>query len=79
MSIPHELSESAVRRKAKRQGLQLQKCRARNPDNLLYGTYHLIDPYYNTLVFYWYAYGRGFGCTLKECDDFLEQNEKEDQ
>lgn len=63
--------ESRLRSEAQRQGLRLQKCRSRNPENWLYGTYHLVDASTNAIV----ASGtqNGFGLTLDDVEDALNE------
>jgi hypothetical protein len=38
-----KVAENRVRRAAARQGLRLEKCRARDPRAIGYGTYRLVD------------------------------------
>ena len=45
-----KVRENRLRRMADRQGLRLEKSRRRDPRAYDYGTYHLIDPYTNSLV-----------------------------
>lgn len=62
-------TESALRRKAQKHGLELRKCRERNPQHFEFGTFQLIDRGTNALVL-----GKtmnGFGMTLEECDEFI--------
>jgi hypothetical protein len=57
--------EIKLRRAAARQGLMLQKHRARDPYHLLYGTYQLVDASTNDVV--WAAdHEQGYGLDLSE-------------
>jgi hypothetical protein len=57
--------EIKLRRAAARQGLVLQKHRARDPYHLLYGTYQLADAGTNAVV--WAAdHEQGYGLDLSE-------------
>jgi hypothetical protein len=46
----YKVLENRLRRAADRQGLRLEKSRARDPRSHTYGTYQLVDPYINSLV-----------------------------
>lgn len=65
--------ESKVRALAKRCGWVLQKCRTRDVNNFLYGTYQLVDATTNLIVLMDRGYGRGFGCTLEDCAECVEK------
>jgi hypothetical protein len=57
--------EIKLRRAAARQGLMLQKHRARDPYHLLYGTYQLVDASTNDIV--WATdHEQGYGLDLTE-------------
>ncbi|WIB64363.1 hypothetical protein [Curtobacterium sp. MCBD17_040] len=64
--------EIRLRNAAKRQGLELQKSRRRDPRAYDFGTYQLIDPATNTIA----AYGLqgGFGLTLDEIEATLQED-----
>ena len=64
--------ESKVRTQAKRHGWMLQKCRVRDPNNPLYGTYQLVDDRTNSLVLADWGCGHGFGCTLEDCAEHVK-------
>jgi hypothetical protein len=55
------ISESSLRRRARAQGLRLEKSRARNPRDIGYGTYHLVDVSTNMVV---EGMPDGFGLSL---------------
>lgn len=57
--------EARLRRVAARQGLQLQKCRARDPRAIGYGTFQIVDPLIGLL---YSQKGRdgGYGLSLDE-------------
>jgi hypothetical protein len=61
-----KVRENRLRRKARRQGLELQKSRRRDPHALDYGTYQLVDATTNSVV----ASGltSGYGLTLGDIE-----------
>ena len=65
----YKVLENRLRRAAVRQGLRLEKSRARDPRAITFGTYRLTDPATNTVV----ACGRadGYGLTLDEVEKAL--------
>jgi hypothetical protein len=65
--------ESQLRSKARSQGLALRKARVRNPRDLDFGTYHLVDPNRNSIV----AKGvSDYGLSLDEVAEYLKPEEK---
>ncbi|MBK9387375.1 MAG: hypothetical protein IPN34_21380 [Planctomycetes bacterium] len=61
--------ESRLRRKARRQGFRIDKCRARSSENPAWATFRVVDVSNNTL-----AASAGwcdFGLTLDEVESFL--------
>ena len=62
--VQFKTCENLARRMAARQGLQLEKCRARDPRAIGFGTYHLADPDTNTLVAW--GHPNGYGLALSE-------------
>ena len=62
--------EARLRRAAARQGLQLQKSRARDPHAIGYGTYHLANPATGTLEVW--GLPSGYGLTLDEIDEAMQ-------
>jgi hypothetical protein len=67
--------ENRLRRMAERQGYRLQKSRQRDPRGYLYGTYQLTD-FNNVLVLADFAYGRGYGVSLDEVEEWLTKEER---
>jgi hypothetical protein len=57
----YKVLENRLRRAAARQGLKLEKSRARDPRAIGYGTYQLIDMSNNTLATYGGSGGYGLG------------------
>lgn len=66
-----KVRENRLRRAAHRQGLRLEKSRARDPRGITYGTYQLVDPHTNTIVYADWAYGRGYGLALDDVEQYL--------
>ncbi len=62
------LTESRVRYRARKNGFRLCKSRARNPHAIDYGSYWLIDPYINGIV-----YGGQWGACLEHVAEFLDE------
>ncbi len=60
--------EVRLRRAADRQGLALQRQRARDTRHILYGTYQLVDPYADAVV---YSADRGYGLDLVDVAEYL--------
>lgn len=69
MNANEKVRERRLRRAAERQGLRLERSRARDPHALTYGTYQLTDPHTNTIV----AAGRqsGYGLDLDQVETYL--------
>jgi hypothetical protein len=65
----YKVLENRLRRAANRQGLRLEKSRARDPRAIGYGTYHLVDVDTNTLASY--GYQQGYGLNLEDVWRFL--------
>jgi hypothetical protein len=63
-------SESAVRRRATRRGLILNKFHGRNPDDSRYGTFMVSDARTGGIVMT-HDRGNGFGCDLQECAKYI--------
>ena len=67
----YKVRENRLRRAAERQGLRLQKSRARDPRALGFGTYQLVDADNNFPVWADWTLGRGYGLDLTEVADYL--------
>lgn len=65
-----KVRENRLRRMAACQGLRLQKCRCRDPRVFEYGTYQLLDPLRNWIVYHERSYG--FGATLDQIEEVLK-------
>lgn len=65
----YKIYENRLRRAAQRQGLALQKSRARDPRAIGYGTYQLVDVATNTMAAY--SLPNGYGLTLDEIEETL--------
>ena len=61
--------ESTIRRRAKTRGLKLEKARTRNPENPAFGTYRIVDPIKNQVVFLGSA--DTFGASLEQCAEYI--------
>jgi hypothetical protein len=62
----YKVLENRIRRAAARQGLRLEKSRARDPRAIGYGTYQLVDMSTNSLTSY--GGSSGYGLSLTEVD-----------
>jgi hypothetical protein len=73
----YKVLENRLRRAAERQGLRLEKSRARDPRAIDYGTYHLVDKSSNTVV----AHGlqSGYGLALDEIAQHLRMGSGRDE
>ncbi|MGW0048371.1 hypothetical protein [Nocardia cyriacigeorgica] len=66
MDQAEKVRENRLRRAAARQGLQLEKCRARDPRALGFGTYRLADAFTGTVRA---SAGRsGYGLSLADIE-----------
>ena len=68
-STSDKVYENRLRRVADRQGLRLEKSRSRDRRALTYGTYHLVNPYNNTLEVC--GSSNGYGLSLPEIEHAL--------
>ena len=66
MRNPEQAREAWARRKARREGLSLQKSRTRNPGVLDWGTYMLVEPDHTRVV-------AGPGMSLGEVESALNE------
>jgi len=75
MDQKQKVLENRLRRMANRQGLQLMRSRARDPRDLTYGGYVLVDIETNGIVFGGELShpnaDRGFGASLEDIEEFL--------
>lgn len=74
MTTDDKRREARLRRVAARQGLQLIKCRARDPRAIGYGTYQIVDPIIGSV----YSAERrdsGYGLSLDEVARALGDDE----
>src|ERR1700730_10739024 len=67
----YKVLENRLRRAADRQGLRLVKSRARDPRDITYGTYMLVDHHTNGAVFANWNSPRSFGLDLHDVADYL--------
>lgn len=67
----YKVLENRMRRAADRQGLRLEKSRARDPRALDYGTYQLVDQRNNSVVMKDWELPRGFGLNLHDVGRYL--------
>jgi hypothetical protein len=56
-------------------GYRLMKSRARDPDDLTYGGYHIVDVQINGLVAGHGNAGRGYALTLGDVQEWIESDE----
>lgn len=63
--------ENRIRRAAERQGLRLEKSRARDPHAVDFGTYRLVDQRHNTVVKQNWDMPRGYGLNLRDVGRYL--------
>ena len=66
-----KVRENRLRRMANRQGLGLQKCRARDPRALGYGSYRLIDLNLNAVIYHDPC--SGYGRDLDDVEGYLSK------
>jgi hypothetical protein len=67
----YKVLENRMRRAAERQGLRLEKSRARDPNAIDFGSYQLIDQRHNTVVKRDWDLPRGYGLNLRDVGRFL--------
>ena len=73
MDPAEKTRENRLRRAAKRQGLELQRHRSRDPRHALYGTYQLVRPSGSCAeaAKNHPAFGRSYGLSLDEAEKIL--------
>jgi hypothetical protein len=64
--------EARLRRRARRDGLRLMKCRSRTPQDWRFGTFMLVDANTNCVVATGHA-GDGYGLTLEAVENELAE------
>lgn len=67
----YKVLENRMRRAAERQGLRLEKSRARDPNAIDFGSYQLIDQRHNTVVKRDWDMPRGYGLDLRDIGRYL--------
>lgn len=67
-----KVRENRLRRLAQRHRLSLQKAKRRDPHAWDYGTYQLVNPESNGIVFANLAIGHGYGLSLDDVEDYLD-------
>jgi hypothetical protein len=73
MDTQSKIRENRLRRMADRQGLALERSRRRDPRAVDYGTYRLINPQQNALV-YPSGLPYDYGASLDDIETFLTQD-----
>lgn len=66
-----KVQENRVRRMADRQGYRLMRSRARDPRDLTYGGYQLINLESGGCDFGWGNAGRGYAASLEDIEAYL--------
>ena len=70
-----KIRENRLRRMAERQGCGLMKSRARDPHDLTYGGYQLVDIRRNFVVAGWGNVGRGYALDLDSVEEWLTRGQ----
>jgi hypothetical protein len=73
MDTAEKTRENRLRRMLDRRGYTLQKSRARDPHDLTYGGYQIIDTGGNHLVAGFGNVGRGYALSLDGVEAWLER------
>lgn len=71
-----KIRENRLRRMAERQGLKLEKSRRRDVHAWDYGTYQIVDPDRNMLI-YSASIQHGYGLDLDDVEEFLTSEPEE--
>jgi hypothetical protein len=66
-----KVTENRLRRLARKYDLRLLKSHARNPENLSFGGYELVDVGTNGVVFGYGNAGYDFNATLEDVAEYL--------
>jgi hypothetical protein len=75
-AMENKVLENRLRRMADRQGYRLQRSRARDPRDLTYGGYQLINLESGGVDFGWGNANRGYAASLKDVEEYLTQPTK---
>lgn len=73
--MSEKTKENLLRRMADRQGLRLLKSRARDPRDLTYGGYQLVNLQTGGCDFGWGNAGRGYAASLEDVEQFLTKDD----
>jgi hypothetical protein len=69
--MDNKVRENRLRRMAARQGYVLTKSRARDPRDLTFGGYQIIDPAHGGVVAGWGNANRGYALDLAAVENWL--------
>ncbi len=72
-----KVRENRLRRVAERRGLRLMRSRRRDPNAWDYGTYQLVDVRTKGVVAAEWSIGRGYGLSLDEIEQWLDEGAKD--
>jgi hypothetical protein len=70
-AVNQKVRENRLRRMADRQGYRLEKSRARDPRDLTFGGYQLINIEIGGVDFGWGNANRGYAASLDEIEEYL--------
>jgi hypothetical protein len=68
-----KIRENRLRRMADRRGYRLMKSRARDPHDITFGGYQLVDHEFNSLSAGWGNANRGFAFDLDDVEQWLKE------
>jgi hypothetical protein len=74
VSGTEKVRENRLRRALDRQGYRLLKSRARDPRDLTFGGYQIVDPAHGGLVEGWGNANRGYALDLDGIEDWAKQD-----
>ena len=77
MTNQEKVRENRLRRVADRCGLRLQKSRARDPEDLTFGGYQLIDIQCSGVVFGYGNANYGYAASLDDLEEWLNDDAEE--
>jgi hypothetical protein len=75
METSEKVRENLARRRLARRGYQSQKSRARDPHDLTFGGYQIVDSQYGGVAAGWGNADRGLSLSLKGVEDWLDSDE----